>query len=244
MTNEERFQLAMEQVIGKEKNFRGIGTYGEKGLHSILKYYFEPDDSLHEIPVNGFIADIQNQHGIFEIQTRNFDKLRKKAAVFLDQGPLTIVYPILHQKWLCWIDEQTGSVSPKRKSPKTGTVYDAAKELYKIKPLLAHPNLTLCLIFLDAVEYRLLNGWSADKKKGSTRSQIVPSAFCRTVFFNTPDEYRNVFIPAEISKPFTAKEFAKATRASINQARLLMNCLTSIGSIQKIGKCGREYLYQ
>lgn len=244
MTNEERFQLAMEQVIGKEKNFRGIGTYGEKCLHAILKYYFEPDDSLHEIPVNGFIADIQNQHGIFEIQTRNFDKLRKKAAVFLDQRPLTVVYPIIHQKWLCWIDEQTGTVSPKRKSPKTGTVYDAAKELYKIKPLLAHPNLTLCLIFLDAVEYRLLNGWSADKKKGSTRSQIVPSAFYRTVSFNTSNEYRNVFIPAEIPHPFTAKEVAMVTRARINQVRLLMTCLTSVGAIQKVGKRGREYIYQ
>ena len=244
MTNEERFQLAMEQVIGKEKIFRGIGTYGEKCLHAILKYYFEPDDSLHEIPVNGFIADIQNQHGIFEIQTRNFDKLRKKAAVFLDQGPLTVVHPILHQKWLCWIDEQTGTVSPKRKSPKTGTVYDAAKELYKIKPLLAHPNLTLCLIFLDAVEYRLLNGWSADKKKGSTRSKIVPSAFYRTVSFNTSNEYRNVFIPAEIPPPFTAKEVAMVTRARINQVRLLMTCLTSVGAIQKVGKRGREYIYQ
>lgn len=244
MTNEERFQLAMEQVIGKEKNFRGIGTYGEKCLHAILKYYFEPDDSLHEIPVNGFIADIQNQHGIFEIQTRNFDKLRRKAVVFLNQGPLTIVYPILHQKWLCWIDEQTGSVSSKRKSPKKGSIYDAAKELYKIKPLLSHPNLTLCLIFLDAVEYRLLNGWSADKKKGSTRSQIVPSAFYRTVSFNTSDEYRNVFIPAEIPHPFTAKEVAMATRARINQVRLLMTCLTSVGAIQKVGKRGREYIYQ
>lgn len=102
MTNEESISTCNGASDWKRKNFRGIGTYGEKGSHSILKYYFEPDDSLHEIPVNSFIADIQNQHGIFEIQTRNFDKLRKKAAVFLDQGPLTIVYPILHQKWLCW----------------------------------------------------------------------------------------------------------------------------------------------
>lgn len=33
-----------------------IGTYKEKELHIILKKYFEPDSTYHEIKTNGFIA--------------------------------------------------------------------------------------------------------------------------------------------------------------------------------------------
>jgi hypothetical protein len=49
----------------------GIGTLGEKALHSILKYTYEPDVSRHEIKVGGFYADIVNEQGIIEIHTRN-----------------------------------------------------------------------------------------------------------------------------------------------------------------------------
>ena len=63
----------------------------------------------------------------------NAPKLRRKLDTFLKYYPVTIVYPIVHTKYLYWIDEETGEISSKRKSPKTGTIYDAVPELYKIK---------------------------------------------------------------------------------------------------------------
>lgn len=44
--------------------------------------------------------------------------MRRKLDAFLKIYPVTIVYPIPHVKWLSWIDEESGEMSPKRKSPK------------------------------------------------------------------------------------------------------------------------------
>ena len=60
-----------------------IGTLGEKSLHAVLKRYYEPDRSCHEIPVGNYVADIVNQDGIFEIQTRGLSNLRPKLNELL-----------------------------------------------------------------------------------------------------------------------------------------------------------------
>ena len=109
-----------------------------------------------------------------EIQTRSFDKLRTKLDRFLPLYPVTIVYPIPHVKMLYWIDEETGEISKGRKSPLKGSPYLAFPELYKIKAYLKHPNLHLRLALLNMEEYKLLNGWSHDKKKGASRFDRIP----------------------------------------------------------------------
>ena len=55
---------------------------------------------------------------IIEIQTRQFNRMRGKLQAFLPLYPVTIVYPIPYEKWLIWIDEDSGELSKKRKSPK------------------------------------------------------------------------------------------------------------------------------
>ena len=168
------FHQACREIINRERASMGIGTLSEKTVHAVLKRFYEPDPEHQEIPVENFIADILRDGEIIEIQTRGFNKLRRKLDTFLKYYPVTIVYPIIHTKWLYWINEETGELSPKRKSPKTGTFYDAVPELYKIKMYLDNPNLHLCLVLIDADEYRLLNGWSRDRKKGSSRFDRIP----------------------------------------------------------------------
>ena len=64
-------------------------------------------------------------------------------------------YPF-HRKWLIWIDEETGELSNKRKSPVVGSVYSAFIELYKIKNFLVDTNLRFQLVLLDMEEYPIL----------------------------------------------------------------------------------------
>ena len=126
------FADACQKIVAKERETNGIGTLKEKTMHAVLKNFYEPDISHQEIKVGRFVADILRDDEIIEIQTRSFNAMRKKLSVFLEKYPVTIVYPIPHNKWLYWIDEDTGEVSKKRKSPKTGTFFDAFIELYKI----------------------------------------------------------------------------------------------------------------
>ena len=176
MTSEEtaRFTAAKERIIGKNRERNGIGTLSEKTVHAVLKNYYAPDETQHEIPVEGCVADIFNGKEIIEIQTRSFDRMRPKLERFLPLYPVTIVYPIPYCKHVFWIDEETGEISGGRKSPLKGSPYLAFKELYRIKAYLQDPNLTIRLTFLNMEEYKLLNGWSRDKKRGSSRYDRIP----------------------------------------------------------------------
>ena len=167
------FENALRVAI-QEKQIMGIGTYMEKTIHIFLKNYFEPNTEFHEMPLGKKCADISNEHGIIEIQTRSFNNLRSKLEAFLPENKVTVVYPYAAIKWLSWLDPETGEITKKRKSPRKQTVFDSFYELYKIRPYLSHPNLNVYLIGLEVEETRLLTGWSKDRKKGSTRVDRLP----------------------------------------------------------------------
>lgn len=241
--DEERFARAKNRVIGIDRERQGIGTLSEKTMHAVLKNYYAPDADMHEIPIENFVADIYTGTEIIEIQTRAFQNMRKKLEVFLKFCPVTIVYPIPHEKWLYWINEETGETSAKRKSPKKGNPYQAFIELYKIRPFLKDANLRLRLDLIDMEEYRLLNGWSRDKKKGSERYDRIPLTFVEEVCVDRREDYMQ-FIPYDIPEQFTAKDFAKHAKIPVRLAQTVLLILTELAIVERIGKEGRSYLYE
>lgn len=236
------FHRACTKIIHQERTRAGIGTLQEKTVHAVLKNFYEPDPLYQEIQVENFVADILRDDEIIEIQTRGFNKLRRKLDIFLQYYPVTVVYPIIHTKWLFWIDEETGEISKKRKSPKRGTLYDAIPELYKIKPYLPNPNLHLCLVLIDAEEYRLLNGWSHDRKKGSTRYDRIPTDIVDEYYIGNLTDYQ-CFIPQDLNQDFTSGDFAKAAGIPLGYAQTTLTILHHIGIVERTGKKGRSYTY-
>lgn len=239
----EKFEEAKAGVIGVDRQRLGIGTYGEKTVHAIFKNYFEPDKDKQEIPIDHYIADIYNGQEIIEIQTRQFNRMRDKLTAFLREYPVTIVYPIPREKWLIWIDEESGELTNKRKSPKKGNPYQAFVELYKIKMFLKEPNLRFKLILTDMEEYRLLNGWSRDRKKGSTRYDRIPVQLVEMVEINCKEDYMQ-FVPEELEGEFTVKQFAKAAHIPVKLAQTVVHILAYVGTIEKTRQDGRAYLYR
>lgn len=242
MPDREAFEAAKSKVIGIDRQRLGIGTLSEKTVHAILKHYYEPDETKHEIPVGGFVADIQSGDRIIEIQTRQFDRLRGKLEAFLQEYKVTVVYPIPYEKWLIWIDEETGNLSKKRKSPAKGSAYIAFAELYKIKKYLKHPNLEFRFAMLTMEEYRLLNGWSRDKKRGSSRYDRIPGEFVEEVEISRPEDYMQ-FIPIELETDFTSREFAESAKIPVALAQTVLNILYEMGVVTRVGKKGNLYLY-
>lgn len=239
----QRFEEIRNRIVNSQRERKGIGTLQEKTVHAVLKDYYAPRKEMQELPVNGYVADIFTGSEIIEIQTANFNKLREKLDSFLPEYPVTIVYPIPRIKWLSWIDEESGECSALRKSPVKGTVYRAFYELYKIKSYLPDQNLRLCFPFLDVEEYRLLNGWSEDKKRGSCRYDRIPVALVDEIRFERREDYLQL-IPYELSEPFTAKEFAAAVRIRSKEAGRVLHILNYLHIIGVCGKKGRAYLYQ
>ena len=238
-----RFEQAKEKIIGKDRQRLQIGTLSEKTVHAVVKNYYEPDEDKQEIPIEGLYADIFTGNEIIEIQTRSFDQVRKKLDRFLPEYPVTVVLPVPDTKWLIWIDEETGELSNPRKSPKKGSEYGAFRELYKIKQYLKKEGLTIVLLFLDMEEYRLLNGWSKDKKKGSSRYDRIPIRITKEVRFERPEDYQ-ILIPDSLLGEFTSAEFAKAAKVNNRQASLVINILFYLNVIKRTGKRGKAYVYE
>ena len=240
--DKERFSEACRALCGSVSSRNVIGVLSEKTLHSVIKRFIEPNEALQEVKVGGYYADIKNHDGIFEVQTRSFNRLRTKLATYLEAERVTVVYPIPATKRLIWIDAQTGELTSPRKSPKRGSYFDAFPELYKLDMLIANESLRVLLLMIDMDEYRYLNGWSADRKKGSTRHERYTIALADSLLIATKEDYEGL-LPSDLCSPFTSKEFAAAAKIRLKIAQTVLTVLSKRGAVQCIGKRGRLNLY-
>lgn len=238
----ELFSEACEKIIGRQQGMHGIGTLGEKTVHAVLKYYYAPNEKYHEIKIGNYVADICKEGEIIEIQTRNFNSLRAKLDYFLKDYEVTIVYPVSHTKYLRWVDPETGEIYPPRKSPKKGKIYNIIPELYKIKPYLSNEHLHFILTFLDMEEYRMLDGWSKDKKKGATKTDKIPTALIDEWRIDTKEDFLG-FLPGEWER-FTSKDVATVCKIPRGTAGTLLHILHDLELIKRTGKTGNAYIYK
>ncbi len=234
-------QIAKE-ILSRQHENHGIGTLGEKTVHAVVKIYVEPDEDYHEVPLEGYVADIYREGKIFEVQTANFNTMRNKLRAFLPLYQVTIVYPVPATKWLIWIDPETGEETDRRKSPKKGTPQAVFRELYRIKPFLTDPNLSIRILLLDMEEYRLLDGWSRDRKKGSHRYDRIPIEVKEDLLLTCPADYR-MLVPVELER-FDSKQYAKAAGLTVNRAQTALKVLYDLGVVDRVAKEGNKYIYE
>ena len=243
MDRQQQFEQARKKIIGIERERHGIGTLSEKTVHAILKNYYAPNEDYHEVPIENYVADIYRDGEIIEIQTRGFNTMRGKLAAFLPLYPVTIVYPVPNEKWLLWIDEDTGEISKRRKSPVKANIYAVFSELYKIKMFLKDPNLHLRLVLLNLEEYRLLNGWSKDRKRGSTRYDRIPTELVDEITIDCLQDYLQ-FLPYDLPARFTTADYAKRVHITRGLSQTALNLLHYVGVVERVGKEGNSFLYK
>ena len=237
------FETALSRA--KEQNRNSIGVQKERLLHAFLKYYLEPDPIYHERPVAGFVADVFRDSEAIEVQTRDLYRLCRKLEAFLenpDVEQVNVVFPIATTKWLIWVDED-GLCRPRRKSPKAGSPLQILPELYPLRALIQDGRLMFTVVMLQIEEYRYLDGWSRDKKRGSHRMERVPLAMDAMISLQAPADYL-ALLPPDLPSQFSVKEFGKPCRMRQKAAWRTLHVLTLLGVVRKCGKRGRSDLYQ
>lgn len=239
----EAFRKTKDRILYSGRAENGIGTLSEKTLHAVLKHFYEPDASKHEVKVGRYVADIYRGDSILEIQTGSFYPMRKKLEYFLKNYQVTVVHPVAHTKWLAWINTETGESTKLRKSPKTGKSYQIFPELYRIKDLLTNKNLSIRVVMLDIEEYRYLSGWSRDRKKGSCRCDRVPVNFVSELEVGAEFGY-NSLIPPTLPASFTSKDFKKHSGLSLSASQTALNVLFYVGAVKRVGKQRNAYVYE
>ncbi len=238
-----RFAEACARVVGLDYERKSVGLLSEKTLHAVLKEYFESDHAFHEVKVGSHHADILRDGHVIEIQTRSLGNLRRKLETLLESYAVTVVYPIPATKYLSWMDPESGEILSRRKVARRGSFYDAGRELWSLCSFLGHPNLTVCLLRIDMEEYRLQNGWSKDKKRGSERYDRIPLALVDELLLSAPSSFESLF-PPSLPERFTAKEFRKAVKGGPRTSPALLSVLLRMGIVVKDGKAGRAFIYK
>lgn len=84
-------------------------------------------------------------------------------------------------------------------------------------------------------EYKLLNGWSRDKKRGSSRYDRIPVSIEREMEFTCAQDYVQL-IPYDLPEPFTSAQLAKAVQIRKEQAGIVCNILHDLGVMKREGK--------
>ena len=243
--NERLQSIVREEFLRDESATGNIGTYKEKRLHKILKRFYEPDECFHEIPVGNYVADILRENEIVEIQTGSFYPMKDKIRYYLEQTEcsVTIVRPLPHIKWCVWIDPASGEAVSRRKSPKKMMPKDILRDWYYLKDYVGNKRLKIVFLLMETEEYRLLDGWSKNKKKGSHRFEFVPLNIIDQQVFCEGRDYL-VFLPSDLPKSFTAAEYMKATGIKSYAAYSLLSILCALGFLVKSNeKKGRSDLY-
>lgn len=224
----------------------GIGTLAEKRMHAILKRYICEDPDLQEVGVlnTRYVSDVRIGNEVYEIQTGAFYPMRKKIAYYLEHTDctVTIVHPICVNKFVCWVDPDTQEISARKQSPKHEQANAVLPELYCLLPYLKHPRLNIHLLLLEVQEFRLLNGWSRDRKKGSARYERIPLALLGELFLSTPETFRRL-LPSSLPQRFTVKDFSVQTRLRGRDAYSAVRVLEALGLILPAPPVGRAMAF-
>lgn len=236
------YQVVYDAASESHERFN-IGTYREKKLHLILKRYFEPDPAYHEIPTEGFIADILHDGHIIEIESNSLTGLHEKLDAYLPCYSVDIVYPLAEKRYIIWIDPATGAMTQRRQSPKKANAYDAIAECIRLREYLARPGFRILAALMDIEEYRLLDGWSRNRKKGSHRYERIPLALNRIIILSDKASFAR-WLPEDCPDPCTVREFAAAAHLPLERARTVLYVFVAVGIVEQAGKRGREILYR
>lgn len=204
------FALAVNRAALDFEHQKGIGTYSEKMLHRVLKIYFEPNESNHEVKYLGSVADIKNDSGITEIQTRSFANLIPKLERFLVNDKVTVVYPVIENRTICRYDPETGESNTPRKSRKKGRVWDALAEISQIRRFIPHKNLRILIVMLDATETRLLKGKTKVGRKRTDKINCIPTHLNEILSLESISDYF-LLLPDGLPERFTAVEFERVS---------------------------------
>lgn len=256
--------LCREEICTAQNCYRGgIGTLAEKRMHRVFKRLITDDESKSEVRISAtlqktedtsdkvprFVADILTDGEIIEIQTGSFFPMQKKLDWCMHHTPyrLTVIHPIAARRTLAWLDPISGTVGKPRRVSRRENALVIASELYWIRPILTNPELRrrFCLVLplLEVQDYKWLDGYSADGKRGATRYERIPISLLETIVLSEPEDYAHLFFPASLPHPFTAAEYAAATRIRGRTTYSVLHLFCEMGILRPEGKRGRSVTY-
>lgn len=237
------FSLICRSVLSDPHLRDGIGTYKEKKLHLILKEYFVRSSEDREVPFRGFICDGKEGEVITEVMTGSLSGMREKLGTFLPDHRVNVIFPLIAEKTLVWIDPETGETSRGRISPRKDALSRLLSETVYILDYLDSPNLTLTAVTLKADEFRIKNGRGKDKKIKAEKVDRIPTELIAVTEYY-PASDMALFLPDGLPERFTRDDVSKATGFKGRRLSGAVKALVKTGVIVDTESGGRPRYYE
>ena len=218
---------------------KGIGTYSEKRLHRILKSLYA-DVDCQEIPVGDYVADVLCDGVITEVQTGDFRKYLPKLRYYLDETDykIRLTIPVIAEKMLIRIDEETGEVIRKKRSPLKKSFFHGLAALYPIREILPSDRIEVDILLISAEEHRYSERVRY-RRSGAYICDSFPQRLTDERIFLKRSDYL-FFLPEQ--DEFTAKEYSSFSKIKGRELYSCLNTLCRIGVISR-KKEGRAFVY-
>lgn len=252
--------------LSDEDEYEGIGRLAEKQMHAAIKRFICPDESKHEILIDGsvgckksdteeesdkktkkrrFVADVLDGNTIYEIQTSGFSPLRDKIQWILDNTSynITVIHPIAETKWVSLINTKTGNVENRKKSPVKGKITDIAPELYFFRDFISSPRFSLVILMMEAEQYKKNIQKDGRKRPRYRKYELIPISLLRAYLFRDVSDY-SIFIPDDLEEPFCVKNYSARSGIHGIDAYSIVKTLCHLGLLEPAGTLGRAAAYR
>lgn len=241
-----KFSKICREIINSVHERSGIGTYKEKIIHLVLKKYFCEDETCHEVKTGRYVADAATEDTVFEIQTRGLYPLKKKIPSYLEdtEKKLVIVLPVISKKQLVWVDYESGDMTEPRRVSIAKPKNTLLREFMWIGELVDFSRMEFKAVFIDADEYRLLDGIGADKKIRATKIDKIPKELIDIVTIDSREAFADFFLPEGLPHEFRAKDFERATGLKRKGVSAGLRALEQLGVIEREKQSEHKVVYR
>ncbi|MCR5290719.1 MAG: hypothetical protein K6E51_12070, partial [Treponema sp.] len=185
-------------------------------------------------------------------------KLYKKVNDLLQKGKrVTIVHPIIAEKHILTLAENTDKEISRRKSPKKESIYSLFKELTGLYPILLNKNFTLIVPEIHITEIRIKTKEPMqlqNKSRHYLKNWIIVDKQLDKIItiheFTKANDYLKLLpnhLPKEFSCPLVyklIKEQIPTPRILQQNIRIMFWVFEKTGLISFIKKSGRKKIYK
>ena len=125
-------------------------------LHQQLKLHYVPDESQHEIDLDGYRIDAIDADGrLIEVQCAGLMAIRDKIKKLTKKHKVVVVKPLAARKKLLKKERRNGKVVSSRYSPLKEGLPHLFQELVHFTKAFPHPNLQLDILLTEQEEIRV-----------------------------------------------------------------------------------------
>ncbi len=204
----------------------------ESTLHRDLKsYYAYCHNGLIEQKVCGYRIDVLSGRQAYEIQTKDFYKIRQKIEKLLNEGySIRLVYPIQG------ILESKRPMGGTRKARRKSGPIRAFEELVYISKMLHRDNLSVEILKLHerATKYK--------SRRNRVRNTRLVAVLERWIVEKPADLI--ALLPRDLPSPFTTMDISDHAKVGKLLASRVAYTLHHSGASEKVGHRKRYILYE